>query len=87
MNTNLYCLFDRVSNRFMPTFEQVNDAAAAREVRGILRRDIILQPEDYDLVRVCELIRTEDEGQARISVREISVVVPFNRNLTEGANQ
>nr|QJB21665.1 MAG: nonstructural protein [Microvirus sp.] len=55
--TNLYSLYDRVSDSYGPVFEAVNDATAVRSLSRLLRD---VNPSDYELH--CVGYRTEFKG-------------------------
>lgn len=54
---NLYCLFDRMSQEYLPVFQAHNDLVATREFRNVAANNapgntVASNTEDYDLYQV-----------------------------------
>ena len=80
--SNLYCLFDKVSKQYLPTFHQSNDDSAKREIMSIFNKETKLQPEDYELFLVARIEYIENESNEECSMK-VYVVEDLNQNVID----
>lgn len=68
MKKNLYCLYDKIANDYLPTFEANNLESAARMLRNTIKTNE-LDKNDFNLVTLCQIVVTfSAEGKSDIQV-------------------